>query len=116
MNHKLRGKFILVAACLMLLCSSPSFGQVLKGSIVGKVGEPQNAVVQGAQVTATNTETGNVLTTTSDNSGSFRFNLIQVGDYKIEVVAQNFKSAVQSGILVTAGRDSGVGTIKLTVG
>ena len=116
MNHKLRGKFILVAAFLMLLCSIASFGQVLKGSISGTVVDPQNAVVQGAQVTATNTETGNVLTTTSDNSGSFRFNLIQVGNYKIEVVAQNFKSAVQSGILVTAGRDSGVGTIKLTVG
>jgi hypothetical protein len=116
MNHKLRDKFILVAAFLMLLCSVASFGQVLKGSISGTVVDPQGAVVQGAQVKATDTETGNILTTTSDNSGSFRFNLIQVGDYKIEVVAQNFNSAVQSGILVTAGRDSGVGTIKLTIG
>jgi hypothetical protein len=116
MNHKLRDKFILVAAFLMLLCSVASFGQVLKGSISGTVVDPQGAVVQGAQVKATNTETGNILTTTSDNSGSFRFNLIQVGDYKIEVMAQNFNSAVQSGILVTAGRDSGVGTIKLTIG
>ena len=116
MTYKLRGKFILVAACLMLLCSIASFGQVLKGSISGTIVDPQGAVVQGAQVKATNTETGSVLTTTSDNSGSFRFNLIQVGNYKIEVEAQNFKSAVQNGILVAAGRDSGVGTIKLTVG
>jgi len=116
MNHKNLDKFILVAACLMLLCSIASFGQVLKGSISGTVVDPQGAVVQGAQVTATNTGTGTVLNTTSDNSGSFRFNLIQVGEYKIEVTAQNFKSAVQSGILVSAGRDSGVGAIKLTVG
>jgi hypothetical protein len=116
MNHKLRGKFILVAACWMLLFSIASFGQVLKGSISGTVVDPQGAVVQGAQVKATNTETGAVLTTTSDNSGSFRFNLIQVSEYKIEVVAPNFNSAVQSGILVSAGRDSGVGTIKLTIG
>jgi len=47
MNHKLRDKFILVAAFLMLLCSVASFGQVLKGSISGTVVDPQGAVVQG---------------------------------------------------------------------
>ena len=116
MNHRLRDTFILLASCFMLLFSIASFGQVLKGSISGTVADPQGAVVPGAQVTATNTETGNTLTTTSDNTGSFRFNLIQVGEYKVEVKAQNFNSAVQSGIQVTAGRDSGVGTIKLAVG
>ena len=64
MNHNLRDKFILVAACLMFLCCIPSFGQVLKGSISGTVVDQQNAVVSGAQVKATSTATGTVLTTT----------------------------------------------------
>ena len=116
MIHKLRVMFIFVATCLILFYCIPSFGQVIKGSISGTALDQQGAVVAGAQVKATNTETGVVLTTTTDNSGSFHFNLIPVGNYTIEISAQNFKTAVQSGILVAAGRDSGVGAIKLTVG
>jgi len=114
MNRKLRDKLILVATCLALCI--PSFGQVLKGSISGTVIDQQGAVVSGAQVKATQVETASVLTTTSDSSGSFRFNLIPAGTYKVEVSAQGFKTSVSNNILVSAGRDSGLGAMKLTVG
>jgi hypothetical protein len=116
MNRKLRDKLILVATCLMLLWCIPSFGQVLKGSISGTAVDQNGAVVPGAQVKATNTGTGSVLTTTTDNSGSFRFNLISAGEYKVEVSAQHFKTAVQNGVAVSAGRDSGLGQVRLSVG
>src|SRR6476660_3272376 len=115
MNRKLRDLLILVASCLTLLWCIPSFGQVLKGAITGTVVDQQGAVVSGAQVKATNTATFFVLTTTTDNSGLFRFSLIPVGDYKVEVSAKNFKTSVQNNILVSA-RDSNLGTIKLSVG
>jgi hypothetical protein len=114
MNRKLRDKLILVATCLALCI--PSFGQVLKGSISGTVVDQQGAVVSGAQVKATQVETAAVLTTTSDSSGSFRFNLIPSGTYKVEVSAQGFKTSVNNNILVSAGRDSGLGAMKLSVG
>jgi hypothetical protein len=116
MNRKLRDILILFASCLALVWCIPSFGQVLKGSISGTVVDQQGAVVSGAQVKATNTSTGTPLVTTTDSSGSFHFNLIPVGDYKVEVSAPQFKTAVQNNILVSAGRDSGLGSIKLTVG
>jgi hypothetical protein len=116
MNRKLRDKLIFVATCLALFWCIPSFGQVLKGSISGTAVDQQGAVVSGAQVKATNAATAAVLTTTTDNSGSFRFNLIPSGDYKLEISAQHFKTAVQNNVVVTAGRDSGLGAIKLTVG
>ena len=106
----------LATACLVLMWCLPSIGQVLKGSISGTVEDPQGAVVSGAQVKAINTATGASLTTTSDSSGLFRFNLIPAGTYKVEVSAQGFQKAVQDNILVSAGRDSGLGGIKLTVG
>ena len=114
--RKLRGSHFLVAACMALILCVPSFGQVLKGSISGTVTDPQGAVVSGAQVKATQVETATVLTSTSNNSGSFHFNLIPAGTYKIEVSAQGFKTAVQNNVLVSSGRDSGVGLMKLSVG
>jgi hypothetical protein len=113
MNRKLRDKLILVATCLALCI--PSFGQVVKGSISGTVTDPQGAVVSGAQVKATNTATGAPLTTTTDGSGLFHFNLIPIGEYKVEVSATGFKTTVQNNVLVTA-RDTNLGAMKLSVG
>jgi len=115
-NHQPVRRLVLAIVTLALLCAIPSAGQVLKGSISGTVADPQGAVVSGALVKATNIATGVTLTTTSDNSGLFRFNLIPAGTYKIELSAQGFKTTVQNDILVGVGRDSGLGVLKLTVG
>jgi hypothetical protein len=114
MNSKLRVA-VLVAVSLALACI-PAMGQVLKGSISGTVVDPQAAIVAGAQVKATQAETGAVFTTTSDSAGLFRFSLIPAGTYKIEITRQGFKTAVQNDVLVAAGRESAVGSIKLSVG
>ncbi len=116
MNRKLRDVLVLVAACLTLVWCIPAMGQVLKGSMVGTVADPQGAVVSGAQVKATEIATSKSLTTTTDGSGTFRFNLISPGAYKIEVSAPHFKTSVESDVMVTAGTERGLGTIKLTVG
>jgi hypothetical protein len=116
MNRKLFDVLVLVALCLALAWCVPSLGQVLKGSISGTVADPQGAVVSNAQVKATQTGTGNVLTTKSDNAGLFRFNLIPTGNYKVEVSAPSFKTAMQDNVLVSAGHDSDLGSIHLTLG
>ncbi|HEY6969726.1 MAG TPA: TonB-dependent receptor, partial [Candidatus Angelobacter sp.] len=116
MNRKLRDIVVLVALSLALVWCMPALGQVLKGSISGTVTDPQGAVISGAQVKATNLETGAVYTTTSDSSGLFRFNLIPTGNYKLEIGAQGFKTSVQNKVEVTAGTDASQGTLKLAVG
>ena len=72
MNRKLRGIVVFVAVTLAVIWCIPGVGQVLKGSISGTVTDPQGAVVSGAQVKATNVETGAVFTTNSDSSVLFR--------------------------------------------
>jgi hypothetical protein len=109
-------RLVFTLGLLIMFLSLASIAQVLKGSISGSVVDPQGAVVAGAQVKATNLATNTTLTSTTDNSGLFRFNLIPVGDYKVEVAAQGFRTAVQSNIVVAAGRDSGLSAIHLTVG
>src|SRR5689334_6885258 len=117
MNHHHPVKRLVVAiVTVALLCSLPSMAQVVKGSISGTVADSQGAIVPGATVKATNNGTGAALTTTSDSSGSFHFNLIPVGDYKVEITAPGFRTAVQNNIVVAAGRDSSLGSIALTVG
>jgi Carboxypeptidase regulatory-like domain len=116
MNTKLRFFAVLLAVTLTIAWSIPSVGQVLKGSISGTVVDPQGAVVSGATVRVTNIETGVVNTTTSDSSGMFRLNLIPAGTYTVEVGAQGFKTASSKGVAVVAGGDSGMGSVRLSVG
>jgi hypothetical protein len=115
MNSKLRNVVALIAVSLILACI-PAFGQVLKGSISGTVVDPQAAIVSGAQVKATQLGQGTVYTTTSDNAGLFRFSLVPAGTYKIEITKQGFKTSVRNDVLVGAGSDSSLGTVKLSVG
>jgi hypothetical protein len=100
----------------LILIGGTLMAQVLKGSISGTATDPQGAVVPGAKVTITNNATGTSLSTTTDNAGLFRFNLIPAAEYKLQVAAQGFSSAVQNNVVVAAGRDTGVGSIKLAVG
>src|SRR6478752_850247 len=118
MNHHQHQakRLVLAIAMLALLCAVPLLAQVVKGSISGTVTDPQGAVVSGATVKAINDATSATLTTTSDSSGSFHFNLIPVGIYRVELTATGFKTTVQNNIAVAAGRDSGLGAIPLTVG
>jgi len=116
MNTKLRSLAVLFAITLALVWCIPAVGQVLKGSISGTVVDPQNAVVSGAEVKAKNVETGVVTTTTSDSSGLFRLSLLSAGTYNVEVTAKGFKTSVSKGASVTAGADTGLGALHLTVG
>jgi carboxypeptidase family protein len=116
MKTKLRYIAVLFAVALTLAWCVPAVGQVLKGSISGTIVDPQGAVVAGAQVQAKNVETGVTATTTSDNSGFFRLNLLPAGTYNVDIAAKGFKTTVEKGWVVSAGVDQGMGNVKLTVG
>lgn len=108
---------VLVAAVACVFLWSISAGaQVTKGSISGTVVDMSGAVIPDAQVKATSVETGGVLTTTTDKAGYFRFNLILPGTYTVEAVKTGFKTTSQHGVVVTAGTDTGMGSVKLGVG
>jgi len=109
------GRLALWLAFLVLTAIIPGTAQVLKGSISATVTDPEGAVISGAQVKATNLATGTVFATTTDNSGLFRFNLIPAGDYRVDVAAPGFKTAMENNIVVAAGRDSGLGSLKMSV-
>jgi hypothetical protein len=114
--NKLRYFASLFAITLSLVWGIPSVGQVGKGSISGSVVDPQGAVVPGAQIKAKSIETGVVFTTTTDGAGVYRLNLLPIGSYNVEVSAKGFKTAESANIVVGTGRDTGLGSIHMSVG
>lgn len=104
--------FFVVCLVVVPLCRA----QVTKGSISGILMDPQGAVVPGAEIMATNKDTGEVATTTSDNSGLFRLNLLSIGKYRVEIAKQGFRKGVFDGVVVSSAQDTGMGTVRLEVG
>ncbi|HUR36268.1 MAG TPA: TonB-dependent receptor [Terriglobales bacterium] len=85
---------------LVVLCSF-AWGQAGTSTIRGTVSDPQARVLAGATVTITNTNTGLTRTQTTTNVGTFSFELIPPGAYKLQVEAPNFQkttSTVQANV------------------
>jgi hypothetical protein len=109
----------LVAFTLILALFSltpPSFAQttVGTGSIVGTVIDPTGALIGGAEITITNVATGQSIQLTTNSSGSFNSGALIPGNYKTQVSAKGFSSAVASST-VLLGNTATV-NVKLQIG
>ena len=71
------------------MCAPAAWGQY-NASIQGTVTDPQNAVVTGATVTLTNTETNQIVTRTTSGAGVFTFNQLPPSTYTIVVTKDGF--------------------------
>lgn len=74
----------------------------ITGSISGLVSDPSGAVVGGATVIATNTQTGVQTTLKSDAKGFYNFPALQIGTYTVEVQQPGFKTQKQTGLVIDA--------------
>src|ERR1051326_2545932 len=86
------------AALLSLLICIIGGAQEFRGSITGKVTDPNGAVVAGATVTIKNVATNAQATTTTNEEGSYDFLLLLPGKYNLTVTAQGFKVEAREGI------------------
>jgi Carboxypeptidase regulatory-like domain len=64
------------------------------GQVGGVIIDANGAVVAGAEVNVTNTQTGASLTTTSDEEGHWRIAGMQPGATKVAITASGFKKTV----------------------
>jgi len=74
--------------------------QVLYGTLTGNVTDASGAAVAGAKVQALNLATGIAREATTDESGNYRFNSIQPGNYKVTVTAGKFATSVSDNVAV----------------
>src|SRR5271166_4733475 len=61
------------------------------GSILGVVHDPSHAVVKGARITVTNTQTNLSQETVSAEDGSYRFLALPAGTYKLNATLAGFQ-------------------------
>src|SRR5688572_10228884 len=90
---------LLLAAAFAL----PAFGQTNKGEIKGTVRDQTGALVQNAEVTATNIGTGATRIATTSDDGTYGLLLLDPGTYRVEVVppaALQLQKAVSENVVV----------------
>ncbi len=88
---------ILLLLVFTLVCTVPASADVY-ASLRGTVTDTTGAVVSGVKLTATNTGTGISFTETSKQDGSFSFQQLPIGDYRIKAELTGFKAYQASGI------------------
>ena len=106
---------------LLLFVAVAVFAQQGTSTVRGTVVDQNNNVVPGASVTLTNVGTGATRTATTTDAGVYVFDLIAIGDYKIEVEATGFKkkavtdihALIAKSVTVDVGLD--VGNVAETV-
>ncbi|HTS11211.1 MAG TPA: TonB-dependent receptor [Candidatus Limnocylindrales bacterium] len=74
----------------------------ITGSISGIVSDPSGAVIPGATITVTNTQTGLQSVVQTDDKGFYNFPDLPVGTYSLQVEQKGFKEFVQQNIVVDA--------------
>ncbi len=106
----------LLAFTVLALLTGTMWAQGGTGELQGLVTDPSGAVVANAQVTLTNTATGDKRTTVTTPAGIYRFVALPVvGTYKLETSLKGFKGVKVADVIISVGtvtnRD-----IKLEVG
>jgi Carboxypeptidase regulatory-like domain/TonB-dependent Receptor Plug Domain len=87
-------KFTFTTALLLCwtLLSLNAFAQTTDATVGGTVSDATGALIPGVTITATNTATGIVKTTLSNESGAYNFPALQTGTYKLSAELTGFKT------------------------
>jgi len=116
-ENRFNGLTVIIVVVMLLGATNWVHAQgIVTGSISGTVLDPQGAVVGGATVHATQTETNRVFTTTSSNAGVVQLPSLPPGTYTLVVEAKGFSGYGAENIVVAVGKDTSLGSMKLKIG
>ena len=85
---------------LGLFLTAPAFAQLSTAQLAGKVTDTSDAVLPGATVTMTQTETGAIRSVVTDAEGAYLVSNLSPGPYRLEVSLQGFRTYAQTGIVL----------------
>lgn len=108
------GKFVGLVV-LVAMAAGSGTAQEASASLRGMVADGSGGIVAGADVAATQKETGLQRLAKSDAQGGYVLPALPVGHYRLEVRAAGFKTYVQDGISLDVNQTAAL-AIALTVG
>lgn len=97
MSRKLALFATAVSLTLVLVCAAGAQTASIAGTVVDSTG----AVVPGAEITVSNTDTGAVRTVNSGDTGVYAVTNLTVGKYRVEIKKQNFAQFRVTDITLT---------------
>ena len=107
---------LFVSVCVVLLTSAIAFAQAgATAQISGIVKDTSGGVLPGADVVATQTETGFKRNALTDATGAYTIPSLPIGPYKLEVNLQGFKTYSRTGIVLRVN-DNPVINVDLSLG
>jgi len=92
-----------LAILLVAMACLPFLAHAQTATILGTVTDPSGAVVPNVAITITHTETGRVISSTSNEAGQYVVPDIPIGHYNVKASAAGFKVAEHTGIVLTVG-------------
>ena len=101
---------LLVVMLMCLGCCAGVFAQATS-QISGTVTDASGAVIAGAHVAATQTNTGISRTAISDANGVYSLPNLPLGPYRLEVKKAGFTTFVQTGIILQVGTGATVNPV-----
>lgn len=97
-------KKFLVVGLVLMISSMIALAQTTTGRLLGTVSGP-DGLLPGATVTVTDSQTSRELTTVTGSDGSFQFEQLSFGVYRVRVVSTGFKTYVATDVKIDANRD-----------
>ena len=104
----LRFAFIFTLSCAAIFAQATS-------QIQGVVRDASGSPVPGAEVKATQTDTGAVRNATTGNDGGYVLSNLAIGPYRLDVSKSGFSTYVQSGIVLQVATSPNI-DVQLSVG
>lgn len=93
----------LLVVTMVLAMAPRAWAQFETATVVGTARDSTGAVVPGAKVTLTNTQTGVAAERTSDANGNYEFFTVRIGSYILTAEKPGFSIALVDNIQVTVG-------------
>src|SRR5664279_2192339 len=104
-----------IVAVSFLLATGAVWAQSDRGTITGTVTDQEGAVVAGAVLAATNTETGAKYDTATTGTGNYTLPQLPAGEYDLSVGKPGFSTFVQKGLRIQVAQTARI-DVQLKVG
>ena len=104
LNALLFGLLVLVMTCASVWAQATA-------QISGAVQDQSGAVLPGAEITATQTDTGVGRTTISNETGYYVLPNLPLGPYRLEAGLPGFRTFVQTGIVLQVGSNPTINVV-----